>query len=98
MMKHNEMQKTVIKSVSKTTDDATYVYTLFYEQSRRVASFGIPLYSITVEMVSKTGRTEHTVKEIFADIGKANVFFNMLAENLATPRDLPYILEDSITV
>jgi hypothetical protein len=97
-MKHNETNKTVIKSVSKTTEEATYVYTLFYEQSKRVASFGIPLYSITVEMLSGTARTEHTVKEIFADIGKASVFFNMLAENLASPRDLPYILEDSITV
>jgi hypothetical protein len=92
------MQKKVIKSVSKTTDEATYVYTLFYEHSKHVASFGIPLYSITIEMITDEKRTEHTIKEVFADPGKASVFFNMLAENFATPRDLPYILEDSITV
>ena len=97
-MKNSEIQRTVIKNISKTTDEATYGYTLFYEHSKRVASFGIPLYSITVEMIINGERTEHTVKEIFADLGKASVFFNMLSENLATPRDLPYILEDSITV
>ena len=34
--------------------------------------------------------------EIFADIGKAITFFDEIVDNLVTPIDLPYILEDRI--
>ena len=97
-MKQIEAQKKVIKSIVKTDEETKFIYTLFYRHSKKVASFGMPLYSITVEMISDGKHTEHTISEVFADVGKASVFFNMLADNLATPHDLPYILEDSINI
>ena len=94
----NQKNVTVIKMIEKSEGDISYTYTLFFERSGKVASFGLPLYSIKVEMIKDGVTTERILKEIFSDIGKANVFFEMLADNLATPIDLPYILEDKITV
>ena len=78
--------------------NATYVYSLITRDSKRVASYGIPLYSIRIEMTYDGVRTEAETGEIFADLGKATVFYERLRDNLAMPSNLPYILEDSITV
>lgn len=76
-----------------------YKYTLLVSESEKVASYRLPLYSIRIEMTDDSGRkTQAQTAEIFADLGKATVFYERLVENLATPINLAYIVEDSITV
>lgn len=88
----------IIKDVTRISDGITYRYVLTASKSLKVASFNIPLYSISVFMTKDGACTENSLNEIFADIGKATIFFDTLVENLATPIDLPYILEDKITL
>lgn len=93
-----EIEKTVrISEVS--SGGAHYKYTLMVKESRRVASFRLPLYSVRIEMRTSDGRlTEAQTGDIFADLGKAVVFYERLVDNLATPINLAYILEDAITL
>jgi hypothetical protein len=96
------MGKTVVKDTVIITDvreaeGATYRYTLIMSESNKVASYKLPLYSIEIEMTDKDGNvTNARTKEIFADVGKAISFFRKLSENLATPLNLLYILEDEM--
>ncbi len=79
------------------TKDATYKYSLQVSESVNVASYRLPLYSITVEMTREDGyRTEARTGDIFADAGKAVVFYERMVEHLATPIGLPYIVEDEL--
>ena len=97
-----KMSKTVItdkiiKRESREKDGAKYRYTLVMSKSNKVASFRLPLYSIEIEMIDKDGKQTHArTRELFADVGKALSFFKKLYENLATPLNLPYILEDEM--
>jgi hypothetical protein len=56
----------------------------------------MPLYSIEVALTKDGETSKNTVENIFSDIGKALVFYNQLVDNLASPADLPYIMEDRI--
>ena len=38
------------------------------------------------------------IKDVFANLDKANRFVDKLARNLATPIDLPYVLEDEMEI
>lgn len=96
-MKKRNNEIDIIRDVTKIDDDIIYRYVLFCEKSNKVASFNIPLYSIEVSMIKDGERTSNVAKELFADIGKAISFFEKLADNLATPIDLPYVVEDRIT-
>ena len=87
----------IIKCDRRVEDGIVYEYTLSSSRSSKVASFQLPLYSITVKMTRDGEISENSLDEIFADIGKASVFYEKLVKNLATPIDLPYILEDKIT-
>lgn len=93
----NNTKSSVIKEVLKESEGARYLYRLRVKESGRVASYKIPLYSIDVEMDFEGNHTENSVNDVFADVGKALVFFDTLVEYLATPIDLPYILEDKIS-
>jgi hypothetical protein len=89
--------ETVIKSERVTKDGATYCYTLLMSESTKVASYRIPLYSIAIDMTDENGKkTNAHSPDLFADVGKALVFFRKLIDNLATPLNLPYILEDEM--
>ena len=93
-------EKTVEKVIrSDTAEDGenSYRYTLIMRESARVASYKLPLYSIAIEMT----RGDETVSyaetnEMFADVGKALAFYNKMVKFLATPIDLPYIVEDEM--
>ena len=88
---------TVIRKDVKEADGAKYTYTLIMSESNKVASFKIPLYSVEIEMVDSDGNmTSARTRELFADVGKAISFYKKLCENLATPLNLPYILEDEM--
>ena len=68
-------------------------------ESVRTASYRIPLYSISVRMTDSRGNeTSASSNDIFADAGKAIIFFDKLVTGLCTPIDLAYIVEDEIGV
>ncbi len=88
---------TVIKREVRESEGARYCYSLIVSESNKVASFKLPLYSVEIEMTDADGAvTSARTREIFADVGKAIAFFRKLCENLATPLNLPYILEDEM--
>ncbi len=89
---------TTIRTERRESDGIGYKYELLMHKSSRVASYGIPLYSISVEMQHSDGEvTNASTSEVFADAGKAIDFFEKLVNNLATPIDLPYIVEDELS-
>ena len=94
-----KITETIIKTEERVCDGISYKYVLKKRESRRVASYKMPLYSVEVEMKSSDGRiNSKNSSDLFSDIGKAVVFFEMLVDNLATPIDLPYILEDEFLI
>ena len=87
----------VIKREIREADGAKYSYSLVVSESNKVASYKLPLYSIEIEMTDQDGNvTNARTRELFADVGKAISFFRKLCDNLATPLNLPYILEDEM--
>ena len=93
------MEDEIIRREARTADGCEYVYELSVRVSRMVASFTLPLYSVAVSMKAEGEEsTYYRVNDIFSDLGKATKFFELLVENLATPIDLPYVLEDAITI
>ena len=92
---HNKF--TTLQREQVETPHGSYTYTLSYEDSVRTASMGIRLYSISVEFINNDGvRGFAEAKECFSDKGKAVEFFNRLVSGLATPINLPYIVEDEL--
>ena len=99
MSKKNKIKQTVIRTKTVTKQGCKYVYTLFENESDRVASYRLSLYSIRIDLIDADGKESYAeVSDVFCDIGKAMVFYEMLIKNLATPIDLPYILEDKISI
>ncbi len=98
MKNSSKTTKTAIRTEERIEDGFVYKYILNMEESIRVASYKLPLYSISVKLTDRDGNTTAAdTKQIFADLGKAFSFFDMLVRNLATPIDLPYIVEDEIS-
>ena len=96
-MKKSQITETTIRVREVDDNYATYKYSLTMIESRRVASYRIPLYSVGIEMTTKDGKhTEAVARDIFADLGKAVVFFDKIIEARATPLNLYYIVEDGI--
>lgn len=95
MKRKEKIFSTTLRTESREKDGIGYEYELIMKESARVASFKIPLYSVSVKMTDENGETTHAnTKDVFADPGKALVFYEKLVKNLATPIDLAYILED----
>ncbi|MBQ7363581.1 MAG: hypothetical protein IJW48_03910 [Clostridia bacterium] len=96
-MKRRTEELTVVKSTTVERDGALFCYSLIKKSSGHVSSFGIPLYSIQIELTDSEGRkTEACAGDVFVDIGKALVFFDRMVKNLATPIDLAYVIEDEL--
>ncbi len=97
MSQNTVTQEVTIREETRETEDALYTYTLFTRPGQNVADYGITLYSFEINMTDKFGNhTEARLEDIFSDSKKAFDFFAKLVKNLATPIDLPYILEDEI--
>ena len=97
-MKKEKLHKTVIRANTVLSEGAEYKYSLYSTQSSRVASYRLPLYSISVELTDVDGNSTFAkIGDVFSDIGKAIIFYDRLVKHLATPIDLPYILEDEIS-
>ncbi len=96
-MKRDKIRESVLRVREVSDEDATYKYTLSMTESKRVASYRLPLYSIAIEMTLASGeRSEVVAKDVFADVGKAVVFYDRMVENRATPLNLHYIIEDEL--
>ena len=88
---------TVIRTDSVRDRDICYRYELIMKEGEGVANWRIPLYTVRVYMTDQHGvTTMGDVKDIFADAGKAIIFYEKIVRNLATPIDLVYILEDDL--
>ena len=90
---------TIIRTDTKRDgEDNAYRYELIMKQGHGVANWKIPLYSIRINMTDSDGNgTSADTSDVFADAGKAILFYEKLVRNLATPIDLAYILEDEIS-
>lgn len=97
-MKKTDKSSEIIREETRSHDGLIYRYRLIRTKSLKVASYQMPLYSIEVHLTNCGTTTENSLCEVFSDLGKAVVFFDKLVENLATPIDLPYILEDKISL
>ncbi len=77
-------------------DGILYTYRLILHTDRKYSSFGLPLYSVEVEMEDIKSKKASCAKtrELFSEGEKAKAFFDKLVRNLATPIDLAYIVED----
>ena len=94
----NNKRGITVRTERREEDGIGYNYRLSVEESERVASYTLSLYTIYVEMKERDGTvTNASAKELFADADKAHSFFNKLVDNLATPIDLPYIIEDELS-
>ena len=88
---------TIIRKEERRDETHSYRYELCMCRGSDVASFRIPLYSIKISMIDAHGNdTFAEVRDVFADAGKAIMFYEKIVRNLATPIDLAYILEDEI--
>ncbi len=98
MRQKEKTTDTVIRTDTRQDGEFTYRYELIMKRGEGVASWRIPLYSIRVYLTDGDGHsTEGDVKDVFADVGKAVIFYEKVVRNLATPIDLIYTLEDEIT-
>ena len=97
-MKKEKLRTSVIRTNTVLSDGNEYRYSLYSRESARVASYRIPLYSISVEMTDENGNeTNATIGDVFSDVGKAIIFYDRIVRHLVTPLNLPYILEDEIS-
>ena len=98
MKQSEKTTDTTIRTELREDNGIEYKYKLLMKESSHVASYGIPLYSISVEMIQRDGNiTNAKTGEVFANIEKAINFFEKLVNNRATPSDLPYVTEDELS-
>lgn len=95
---NDKITKETLREDTVLQDGLLYEYRLFKRISMRVASYKIPLYSVSVRLTDGDEITESGLNDTFADIGKATVFYEQMVKHLVTPIDLPYILEDSMKI
>ncbi len=87
-----------IRTEVRESEGFEYRYELTERKEFFVASYGIPLYTISVRMkrVGSQKSTEGKAENLFSDLKKAMSFFEKLVRNLATPIDLSYTVEDEL--
>lgn len=89
----------LIREENRECDGYAYSYKLIERKGRRMADFGMRLYSINVSMTDAKGVTKTgEARDVFSSKRKALEFFDKIVRNLATPIDLKYVVEDEITV
>jgi hypothetical protein len=98
-MQKLENKEFIIRKDERFDGEDRYTYLLTTRESDFVVSFGIRLYSVGVELVRADGTSSFAeIRDVFASLDKANRFLDKLARNLATPIDLPYVLEDEMEI
>ncbi|MBO7195742.1 MAG: hypothetical protein J6V80_00220 [Clostridia bacterium] len=87
----------VIIKEERICDGYSYTYELIHREGVRTDDFRLPLYSMRVSMTDSQGCTsQREARDIFTDKHKAEKLFYRLVENLATPIDLGYVIEDEV--
>ena len=86
-----------IRCETVTKDGIDYRYELKISESKSIASYGIKLYSVCIEMHNRESFTSNKTGGLFSDKDEAVRFFERLVDNLATPGNLPYIVEDEFS-
>ena len=95
MRSKTKTNEVIIRKDTREEEGYKYSYSLIMHESRATASFGIPLYSIKAELTTPDGEeSAMEIGDVFADAGRAIVFYEKALKNLATPIDLTYMLED----
>ncbi|HBJ18518.1 MAG TPA: hypothetical protein DDY70_02060 [Clostridiales bacterium] len=95
MRQAEKTDEQIIRTEMCDAEGYRYTYDLLTRESRATASYRLPLYSVRVTLVTPEGKeTTAELSDVFADPGRAILFFDHIRENLATPIDLPYIFED----
>ena len=89
--------KREIKRLETERDGIKYCYALYEFSGEKVASFKITLYEIKVEIETHDRKESYKTGGLFVSLKKAVEFFEYLTSNLATPKNLPYIVEDSVS-
>jgi len=90
-------KQSVIRIEEREANGYKYRFELLRGESQSTASYRIPLYSVRVTLTEPNGKSGSAeIKEVFADGGKALLFFDKVVRNLATPVDLAYIFEDEL--
>ena len=74
--------------------DATYLYRLIKLTDPPLSSFVISLYSVRIEMKMKDKLTFYQSGGLLVCERKAERLLQFLADNLITPTNLPFIIED----
>ena len=96
-MRKSKFKDTVIRQDNVNDGENEYTYQLIMREGAKLASYRIPLYSVKVVMTNNDGdSTSASVKDVFADAGKAICFYEKIVKGLATPIDLRYIIEDEM--
>ena len=94
-----QMNEKIIRQEEIESGKYCYRYELTERRGRRMADFGVRLYSVTVSMTDENGRVKRSeATDLFSSKRKATEFFDKIVRNLATPIDLKYVIEDEITV
>lgn len=96
-MTENEEKRAVKREVRR-SDGVEYTYELMQSYQRLLASYGIPLYSISVRMRTEENgnTTEYETGALFSDHYKAECFFDRIVDALITPIGLIYAVEDEL--
>ena len=94
----NKIGNLVLRKEERQSDGYKYSYELLVREGNSTIDFRMPLYSIKVNMIDSEGRSrEADARDVFSSKKKAMAFFEKIVRNLATPIDLPYIIEDEVT-
>ena len=97
-MKKNLCETLIIKE-TKSDGENKYYYELIERIGETTADWRLPLYTVRVTMTGNSGPERcYEAKNLFSNKREAIEFFDMIVRNLATPIDLPYILEDENVV
>ena len=75
-MRKSKFKDTVIRQDNVNDGENEYTYQLIMREGAKLASYRIPLYSVKVVMTNNDGdSTSASVKDVFADAGKAICFY-----------------------
>ena len=98
-MSNQGLYDTVLFKEERSDDFNTYSYELIMRKGDSTACWRMPLYSIKVIMTDAKGNEKSAdARDVFSNLDKAREFFKKIVNNLATPIDLAYILEDEMSV
>ena len=87
----------LIKRKCVEKDGVTYTYELQSFEGKNVASFGIVLYEIIVKSTIDEKNSFYRTGGLFSNKEKALEFLRFLINSTVTPRNLPYVIEDSFS-